>query len=236
MKERRECKARALVISVVIPAYNEEKSIGDIISNTISTMESLKMPYEIIVVDDGSNDNTVRKAAAYKATVLSNGRNRGKGYALRKGFRYARGDIIVTFDSDGAHKPKEIPDLIHPLFNGVDIVAGSRFLGRGMNSTSRLNRLGNFLFNTAITILTGKRVTDSQTGFRAFKKRVLQSLNLESLGYEVETEITVKGLRNGFTFQEKPISCEERKYSISKLKILSDGMKILKTIFTAKFT
>ena len=236
MKERRECKARALVISVVIPAYNEANTIGDIISNTISAMETLKMPYEIIVVDDGSNDNTRRIAAGYKATVLSNGRNQGKGYALRKGFHYARGDIIVTFDSDGAHKPKEIPDLIHPLFNGVDIVAGSRFLGRGMNSTSRLHRLGNSLFNITITILTGKRVTDSQTGFRAFKKRVLQSLNLESLGYEVETEITVKGLKNGFTFQEKPISCEERKYSISKLKILSDGMKILKTIFTAKFT
>jgi len=233
MRERRMHNS---VISVVIPAYNEEKTIGHIISNTISAMESLKMPYEIIVVDDGSNDNTRRIAAAYKATVLSNGKNRGKGYALRKGFRYARGDIIVTFDSDGTHKPKEIPDLIHPLFNGADIVGGSRFLGRRMNSTSRLNRLGNFLFNIAITILTGKRVTDSQTGFRAFKKRVLQSLNLESLGYEIETEITVKGLRNGFTFQEKPISCEERKCSISKLKILSDGMKILKTIFTAKFT
>jgi glycosyltransferase involved in cell wall biosynthesis len=223
-------------ISVVIPAYNEEKTIGKIISNTISTMENLKTPYEIIVVDDGSNDNTRRIAATYKATVLSNGKNQGKGYALRKGFRHARGDIIVTFDSDGAHKPEEIPDLINPLFNGVDIVAGSRFLGRRRNSTSRLHRLGNSLFNVTITILTGKRVTDSQTGFRAFKKEVLQTLNLESLGYEVETEITVKGLNNGFTFQEKPITCEERKYNISKLKILFDGIKILKTIFKANFT
>ena len=232
----RERRMRSSVISVVIPAYNEANTIGDIISNTISTMESLKMPYEIIVVDDGSNDNTRRIAAGYKATVLSNGKNQGKGYALRKGFRYARGDIIVTVDSDGTHKPKEIPDLINPLFNGADIVAGSRFLGRGMNSTSRLHRLGNSLFNITITILTGKRVTDSQTGFRAFKKQVLRSLNLESLGYEVETEITVKGLNNGFTFQEKPISCNERKYSNSKLKILSDGARILKTIFKAKFS
>jgi len=168
--------------------------------------------------------------------VLSNGRNRGKGYALRKGFRYARGDIIVTFDSDGTHKPKEIPDLIHPLFNGVDIVVGSRFLGSGMNSTSRLNRLGNFLLNITIMILTGKRVTDSQTGFRAFKKQVLRSLNLESLGYDIETEITVKGLNNGFVYREKPISCEKRKYSISKLKIVPDGMKILKAIVKASFT
>jgi glycosyltransferase involved in cell wall biosynthesis len=223
------------VISVVIPAYSEEKTIGDVISNTISTMESLGMPYEIIVVDDGSTDNTRQVATGYKATVLSNGKNRGKGYALRRGFRHARGDIIVTIDADGAHNPKEITDLIHPLFNGVDIVAGSRFLGRGGDSTSRLNRLGNLLFNTTIMVLTRRGVTDSQTGFRAFKKDVLQRLDLESVGYEIETEITVKGLKNGFVFQEKPISCEKRKYHVSKLKVLSDGMKILRTILEANF-
>lgn len=222
-------------ISVVIPAYNEERTVGNVVSGTISTMESLRMPYELIVVDDGSNDNTRRIASRYKATVLSNGKNRGKGYALRKGFQCAQGDIIVTIDSDGTHKPKEIPDLIQPLFNGVDIVVGSRFLGHVNNSTSRLNRLGNFLFNVSIMILTGKRITDSQTGFRAFKKEFLQRFNLESVGYEIETEITVKGLKNGFVYQEKPVSCEKRTYNISKLKILSDGIKILKTIFKANF-
>jgi glycosyltransferase involved in cell wall biosynthesis len=225
-----------LAISIVMPAYNEERTIGNMISSIISTMDSTGMPYELIIVDDGSTDNTRRTATRYKATVLSNGRNRGKGYALRKGFRHTQGDIVITVDSDGAHKPKEIPDLIHPLFNGVDIVAGSRFLGRrGKNSTSKLNLLGNFMFNTVIMILTGKRITDSQTGFRAFKKEVLQKINLESLGYEIETEITVKGLKNGFVYQEKPVTCERRQYNISRLKVLSDGIKILKTIFTAKF-
>jgi glycosyltransferase involved in cell wall biosynthesis len=223
------------VISVVIPAYCEEKTIGDVISSTITTMESLAMPYEIIVVDDGSTDNTRQIAATYKATVLSNGKNRGKGYTLRRGFGHARGDIVVTIDSDGSHNPKEITDLIHPLFNGVDIVAGSRFLGRAGDSTSRLNRLGNFLFNATIMVLTRRDITDSQTGFRAFKKEVLQRLDLESVGYEIDTEITVKGLKNGFVFQEKPISCEKRKYNVSKLSALSDGMKILKTILQANF-
>ena len=224
------------VISVVIPAYNEEKTVGDVICKTISAMESLRMPFEIIVVDDGSTDNTGRIATRHKTTVLSNGKNRGKGYALRKGFQHAQGDIIVTLDADGAHTPKEISDLIDPLFKGVDIVAGSRFLGRGKNSTSRLNRFGNFIFNSVMMILTGKYITDSQTGFRAFKKEVLKRVNLESVGYEIETEITVKGVNNGFVYQEKPISCGKRKYSVSKLKIFSDGIKILKTIFRANFT
>jgi glycosyltransferase involved in cell wall biosynthesis len=223
------------VISVIVPAYNEEKTIGHVLSDLISVMDNLKMPYEIIVVDDGSTDETRRIASSYKASVLLNETNRGKGYALRNGFSQAQGDIIVTMDADGAHSPKEIPELIYPLFNGVDIVAGSRLLGRGMDSTSRLNRLGNFLFNITIMVLTRTLVTDSQTGFRAFKRKVLQEISLESLGYEIETEITIKGLKNGFVFQEKPIGCNKRTYSVSKIRVFSDGLKIFKTIFKAKF-
>lgn len=217
-------------ISIVIPAYNEEHTIGDMIEETLTVMDSLHIPYEIIVVDDGSTDNTRQVASAHKAIVLFNGKNRGKGYALRKGFEHAQGDIIVTIDADGSHSPKEIPDLVNPLFNGTDITAGSRFLGTGKYSTTRLKRLGNSIFNITIWTLTRKRVTDSQTGFRAIKKQVLQQLKLESLGYNIETEITVKGLRNGFTFQEKPIGCERRKHDASKLNVLHDGPSIFKTI------
>jgi len=223
------------IVSVVIPAYNEEKTIGHVITETISVMDSLKMPYEVIIVDDGSTDNTRKIATQYKATVLSNGMNRGKGYALRKGFQQARGDIIVTIDSDGTHSPKEIPSIIYPLLNGVDIVTGSRFKGHGKESTSKLHLLGNFIFNILIMILTKKRITDSQTGFRGFKKEFLQEINLESYGYEIETEMTVKGLKNGFVYHEIPISCIKRRYDTSKLKILSDSMRILKAIFRANF-
>jgi glycosyltransferase involved in cell wall biosynthesis len=218
------------VVSVVIPAYNEEKNIGNVIEETIQIMDSLGLPYEIIVVDDGSTDSTKEEASKYKVTVLSNGRNRGKGYALRKGFQHAQGDIIVTIDADGSHKPKEIPDLINPLLNGADIVAGSRFLGNGQNHTAKLHILGNHLINMTIMVLTRKLVTDSQTGLRAFKKDFLEKISLESNGYEIETEITVKGLKNGFKFHEIPINCKKREYGISKLKMLSDGVKIFKTI------
>jgi glycosyltransferase involved in cell wall biosynthesis len=220
-------------VSVVIPAFNEQRSIGHVIEETTSVMDDLGVPYEIIVVNDGSTDKTGQVATRYKATVLTNERNRGKGYAIRRGFEQATGDIIVTLDADGAHSPKEIPDLIDPLSNGTDIVGGSRFLGNKGFSTTRLNRVGNFIFNTAIATLTGKRVTDSQTGFRALKKEVLEKLNLASSGYEIETEITVKSLKNGFTFEEKPISCKQRQFNASKLRVLSDGAQILKTILKA---
>jgi glycosyltransferase involved in cell wall biosynthesis len=220
-------------VSVVIPAYNEEETVGQVVDETISVMDSLGVPYEVIIVDDGSTDRTGRVASKCKATVLINGTNRGKGYSMRKGFEQAHGDIIVTLDADGAHSPKEIPDMIVPLYNGTDIVAGSRFLGNGTYSTSRLNRLGNFFFNMAIAAVTGKRITDSQTGFRAVKKGVLMKLNLSSSGYDIESEITVKGLKNGFVFEEKPITCKRREYSASKLKIFSDGTRILKAIVKA---
>ncbi len=222
-------------ISVIIPAYNEEKTIGTVISNTMEIMDNLAVPYEIIVVNDGSTDRTGLVASMHKAIVLTNKVNRGKGYSLRRALKIAQGNIIITLDSDGEHKPKEIPDLLEPLNNGADIVAGSRFLGSQSEVTTKLNVVGNFLFNAAIMTLTGQRVTDSQTGFRAAKKDVFEKLNLASDGYEIETEITVKSLVSGFVLKEQPISVERRKYSVSKLKILSDGAKILKTIVKSTF-
>jgi glycosyltransferase involved in cell wall biosynthesis len=227
---------RSPVVSIVIPAFNEERSIGNVIEDTTEVMDSLGMAYEIIVVDDGSTDSTKRIATGYKATVLSYEKNCGKGCAERKGFEQAQGDIIVTIDADGAHRPKEISNLITPLFNGTDITAGSRFLGRGEYKTSKLNLLGNLLFNMSIMLMTGKYVTDSQTGFRAFKKEALRKLNLESDGYDIETEITVKSLKNGFAFKEEPITVNRRKYSASKLRILSDGAKIFKVMLKANFS
>ena len=221
-------------ISVIIPAYNEEKTIGTVISETISIMDSLMLPYEIIVVDDGSTDQTGLLASKQKATVLSNKENRGKGYSIRKAVAHSVGDIIVTIDSDGEHRPKEIPDLVNPLLEGADIVTGSRFLSSNPNATKRLNLLGNLIFNASIFALTGKGTTDSQTGFRAIKRDVIEKLNLQSDGYEIETEITVKGFRNGFLCKELPITCERRQYSISKIKLVKDSFKILKTIVKAR--
>jgi glycosyltransferase involved in cell wall biosynthesis len=215
-------------VSIIIPAYNEEKTIGTVIGEVSEIMGVYGLPYEIIVVNDCSTDDTEMVAlSGRKATIITNESNRGKGYCLRKALRYARGDIIVTLDADGEHKPKEIPDLLNALFEGNDIVSGSRFLSKRIGSTTRIHQVGNFIFNTAIMVLTGRPVSDSQTGFRALKRDIAEGLNLQSDGYEIETEIIVKSLRNGFLLKEVPITVERRKYNMSKIKILRDGKKIL---------
>jgi glycosyltransferase involved in cell wall biosynthesis len=222
-------------VSIIIPAYNEEKNVAYVISETIKVMEQLNLPYEIIFVDDGSTDKTGLIASFFKVKIIVNKKNRGKGYSLKKALHHANGDIIVTIDSDGEHKPKEIAPLLGEVVNGMDIAAGSRFLNKQSAVTTQLNQIGNHLFNLVIMTLTGKLVTDSQTGFRVIKREVLEELNLQSDGYEIETEITVKGLRGGFAFKELPITVERRRFGASKLKLIADSKRILHTILTTSF-
>lgn len=220
-------------VSIILPALDEEKSIGRLVLEIFSVMASHRLPFEVIVVDDGSIDKTISVARRCGAVVLSNGRNRGKGYCLRKGLIKSRGEVIVTMDSDGEHRPTDIIKLLRYAFRGVDVVAGSRFLNGTKNFTSKIHYFGNQLFNLSIMVLTGKKITDSQTGFRALKRKVIDSLSLQSDGYEIETEITVKILRNGFTFKEIPIYIRRREYGISRIRMLSDGKNILTTIVTS---
>ena len=221
-------------VSVVIPAYNEEENIGDILLRTNATLETIGVPYEIIVVDDGSVDETKLTAMKYKAAVLSNGTNRGKGYTLKKGIQNANGDFLIMIDADGSHRPEDIPKLIVPLLNGADAVFGSRFIGkREQDSTKKLHIFGNKLFNLLIALITRKRVTDSQTGFRVYKKKIIEEIEIISDGYEVETELTVKSLKNGYVIHEEPITFERRKDGSSHLNPLFDGIKIFKTIVKA---
>ena len=223
-------------VSIILPALNEERSIGKLVSEIVSLMTSHRLIFEVIVVDDGSTDKTVSVARRCGAIVLTNRGNRGKGYCLRKGLTTARGDVIVTMDSDGEHRPIDIIKLLRYAFRGVDVVAGSRFLNGTKNFTSKIHYFGNQLFNLSIMVLTGKQITDSQTGFRVLKRKVLDSLSLQSDGYEIETEITVKSLRNGFSFKEVPIYIKRREYGISRIKMLSDGKRILTTIATSSLS
>jgi glycosyltransferase involved in cell wall biosynthesis len=220
-------------ISIIMPALNEENAIGKVVLDVASLMKLNRLPFEVIVVDDGSSDRTASVAKNSGAIVLSNVVKQGKGYCLRKGLRKARGDFIVTMDSDGEHTPTDLIRLLEPALKGVDVVAGSRFISAAKNCTSKSHLIGNKLFNFCIQLLTGEKVTDSQTGFRVMKRKVVDKFRLESDGYEIESEITIKSLKNGFSFVEIPITVEKRAYGSTRIKLLTDGTRILKTIFVS---
>jgi glycosyltransferase involved in cell wall biosynthesis len=219
-------------ISVVIPVFNEEHTIGNIITRTKDTMNKLNMPYEMLVIDDGSIDKSLEiskneGAEAFRET------HRGKGHAIRAGFQRAKGNIIVTLDSDGSHRPEEIPIVLESVIDGkADLSIGSRFSNSNLDlkGIPRINRLGNRTFNRLIGFLTGANVSDSQSGFRAVKSTVVAKLNLDSHGYEVESEMLIKAWKKGARIAEIPISFDQRTVGKSRLDPLKDGMRILYSI------
>jgi glycosyltransferase involved in cell wall biosynthesis len=227
------------VISVVIPAYNEEKTVRAIIQRAHQILRDVGMPYEIVVVDDGSTDETARIASQNNAVLVANGINRGKGHSLCMGIEKSKGSIVVTMDADGAHQPEEIPKLLFPILKSphIDAVIGSRFLGDlDVSAMSKLHFVGNKLINLTMRILTGKWISDSQSGFRAYRREVFDSMKIESMGFDIETELTIKALVNGFTIAEVPITCMRRVDSVSRLNTFKDGLAIFRTIFESSLS
>ncbi len=158
----------------------------------------------------------------------------GKGYALRIGFVKAKGEIIATIDSDGSHRPEELPLLLFPILQGqADFVIGSRYLNKKPTSAKKLNAIGVRLFNVLIEVLTRTKVTDSQSGYRAMKSEILKASKLVSGGYEIESEMLVKNALGGFRVREVPISFEQRTYGRSRLDPMVDGFRILLSIIAA---
>jgi glycosyltransferase involved in cell wall biosynthesis len=235
-----KCKVEAVdreefSVSVVIPVFNEELTIGDIVARTRSTLEQFKLPYEVLVIDDGSVDRSAEISQASEAHVLREA-HQGKGHALRLGFERAKGDVIVTLDSDGSHQPEEIPLILRCMMeNKVDFVIGSRFFDTDVNNAKipDLNRIGNRMFSDLIRLLTGVKISDSQSGFRAIRSSVIKKMRLNSRGYEVESEMLVKALKMGVRVAEIPVSFEQRTVGKSRLDPLKDGTKILYSIITS---
>jgi glycosyltransferase involved in cell wall biosynthesis len=239
LKGKENLRANGLhgsIVSVVVPAYNEQNSIDDILTRTRRVVEASRMSYELIVVDDGSSDRTRELALRHKAIVLWNKTNQGKGAALRKGISHACGDIVVTMDADGSHDPEDIPRLILPVLNGATLSLGTRFLtDEGRRTTKKINLVGNKLFNFSIRLLTGRRITDSQCGFRAFKRSFLEENGIVSEGFEVETELLLKALKNGYAVEEVPLNAKGRQNGHSHVNVLADGFKIMRTIVSGNF-
>jgi glycosyltransferase involved in cell wall biosynthesis len=223
-----------MLLSIIIPVYNEELTIGDIIDRTMEAAKRTGLDTEVIVVDDHSHDRSVAVAKQRNVRLYSLKEHLGKGYALRAGFAQAKGDIIVTIDSDGSHWPEELHEVLAPVLGGQsDMVIGSRYLNHKKVEARKLNKFGVRIFNYLIELFTGVAITDSQSGYRAMKRGVLSKQKLKSGEYEIESEMLVKTAKAGFRISEVPITFEQRTYGRSGVDPMVDGSKIMFSIIMA---
>jgi len=222
------------LISVIIPVFNEELTIGNVVERVKTVLQKIGFKYETIVVDDFSTDRSLELSNRQGVKVYSLKKHMGKGYALRAGFAKAKGGIITTIDSDGSHRPEELPLLLNPILQDkADLIIGSRYLSQKPVAAKKLNAIGVRLFNLLIEVFTRVQVSDSQSGYRVMKSEVLRNMSLKSGGYEIESEMLVKTARQGFRVREVPISFEQRTYGTSRLDPMVDGSKILLSIVSA---
>lgn len=208
-------------ISIVIPAYNEEAVIGRILDEL-----QPQQYHEIIVVDDGSRDETVQVALAHGAKVVRHPYNIGNGAAVKTGIRATRGDIIVLMDADGQHPPEELPRLISYI-GDYDMVVGART----RQSTASMHRnMANRLFNLYASYVIGRPIPDLTSGFRVVKAPLLKKLvYLLPNGYSYPSTLTIAMFRSGFRVRYEPFAAPAR-VGVSKIRPLRDGLRFLMTI------
>jgi glycosyltransferase involved in cell wall biosynthesis len=204
-------------LSVVIPAYNEERTIREILAR----VAALPVPKEIIVVDDCSRDQTrailQELEAAGDLHAIFKTQNEGKGAALRTGFKKASGNVVVVQDADLEYDPRDILPLLKPLIaDEADVVYGSRFLHEKPHDKSQIHRFGNWALTFASNVTTGLKLTDMETCYKAFKREVLTKFEIQQNRFGFEPEVTAKLGRRKFRVKEVPISYNARSYAEGK--------------------
>ncbi len=211
---------RRPAISIVLPAYNEAGSVGEVVSR-------LKQDFpqaEILVVDDCSSDNTAEEARSAGARVISHRYNMGNGAAVKTGARNARGEILVFMDADGQHSSGEVQKLLDKLDKGYEMVIGARSI-KGQANKRRM--LGNLLLNKLASMLTGHKIKDLTSGFRAARADAFrQFLYLLPNGFSYPTTSTMAFLRSGYSVGFVPIEVRPRKGK-SKIRLMRDGVRFL---------
>ncbi len=207
-----------MLLSVIIPVYNEVSTIREVVQRVLAT----GLADEVIVVDDGSTDGTHLALAEIEkqadgVRVLSLERNAGKGAAVRAGLTVARGDVVLIQDADLEYDPRDYPRLLAPIQAGeAAVVYGSRFLGTGSAAMSAWSRWANRLLTGLTNWLFGARLTDMETGYKVFRREALQRLDLRARVFEFEPEVTALLLLRGERIVEVPISFSPRSYRAGK--------------------
>ena len=225
------------LVSVLIPAKDEEANIGKVLKDLVKVVKkSKKYRFEIIVIDDKSKDKTGIIAKKYKVKVIRNKGQNGKGRALALGFRHAKGDYIVMLDADYSHIPEDIPKFLHKLEQGYGLIVGSRHFG-GSDEYDLIRYFGNFFLTSTFRLFFGVNLSDALNGFKAFKRNIINNYSYKSKDFEIEIELIANALREKEKVGEIP-SHERARFSGKMksfapvhgtkflLKIISEGLKI----------
>src|SRR5687768_427041 len=221
------------LLSIVIPAYNEEKGIAEIACRVLSVEAELKNAgidqLELLIVDDGSKDRTAEVASKIAGVnLICHPKNRGYGAALKTGFSKARGELIGFLDADGTYPPEYFPHLCRAALNGMDLVIGSRMAGEA-SKMPLTRRVGNLFFATLLTILSHQKVTDSASGMRVFKREILEQIYPLPDGLNLTPVMSTRAVHEGISMGEVPIPYSER-VGRSKLSVIRDGRIFLQSM------
>lgn len=215
------------LVFAAIPAYNEEKTIARVI------LRAQRFVDKVLVCDDGSGDLTAEIAERMGAIVVRHKKNLGKGAAIKSLFSMSlemNADVVVTIDGDGQHEPIEIPHLIKPVLSGeADIAVGSRFLA-GNSEMPMHRRLGNKVLNGLVNLFGEEKVSDTQSGFRAYNRKALKEIDIATDGIGVDSEILIKAYGNDVRIKEVPISCKFKGIEGSTYNPLRHGMNVIGSI------
>lgn len=220
-------------LSVVIPAYNEENGILDIVQRVLSVRQDLEKVgvnrLELLVVDDGSGDRTAEITSQIEGVrLIRHPINKGYGAALKTGFSQATGELIGFLDADGTYPPEYFPQLCKVAINGGDLVVGSRMSGAD-SKMPVTRRVGNFFFANLLSLLGRQRITDSASGMRVFKREVLEHVYPLPNGLNLTPVMSTRAMHEGIRMAEVPIPYSER-VGRSKLSVVRDGSIFLQSI------